>query len=123
LLCKHQAVFASNDMDLGRTDIILHDIDTGDAHPVRQPPRRVPIALQPELKKEIDCMLKKGVIEHGQSPWSSPVVLVRKRDGTLRFCVDYRKLNALTHFDAYPLPRIDETLETLLGQSFSRHSI
>ena len=60
-------------------------------------------------------MLEKGVIEPGYSPWSSPIVLVRKKDGSLRFCVDYRKLNAVTQFDSYPLPRIDETLDHLSG--------
>ena len=63
-------------------------------------------------------MLEKGVIEPGTSPWSSPVVLVRKKDGTIRFCVDYKQLNAVTQFDAYPLPRIDETLEALGGAKF-----
>ena len=118
LLNKHADVFASSDMDLGRTNIVLHDIDTGNARPIRQPPRRVPTALQPELDKEIADMLRKGVIEQGQSPWASPVVLVRKKDGSLRFCVDYRRINAVTEFDAYPLPRIDETLEALSGARF-----
>ena len=63
-------------------------------------------------------MLEKGAIEPGQSPWASLVVLVRKKDSSLRFCVDYRKLNNVTRFDAYPLPRVDETLEALGGAKF-----
>ena len=114
-LLKHARVFAANDMDLGRTSLVQHHVDTGDARPIRQAPRRIPMAQQGECDHEVQAMLDKGVIEPGQSPWASPVVLVRKKDGSLRFCVDYRKLNSVTKFDAYPLPRIDETLEALGG--------
>jgi hypothetical protein len=79
LLLKHADVFAKNDDDLGRTDVIKHDIDTGGAVPIRQPPRRLPLVHQTECAKEIEKMLKKGVIEPGSSPWASPVVLVKKR--------------------------------------------
>jgi hypothetical protein len=118
LLCRHSRLFATEDMDLGRTSVVVHDVDTGDAAPIRQPPRRPPIALQPQMDAEINKMLEAGVIEPGQSPWSSPVVLARKKDGSIRFCVDYRKLNAVTRFDAYPLPRMDETFEALCGAKF-----
>ena len=114
-LTKHAKVFAANDADLGRTNLVEHHIDTGGAAPIRQAPRRIPIAQQSECDREVRTMLEQGVIEPGQSPWASPVVLVRKKDGSLRFCVDYRKLNTVTKFDAYPLPRIDETLEALGG--------
>ena len=73
------------------------------------------MSQQEDCEKEVQSMLQRGVIEPGQSPWSSPVVLVKKKDGSLRFCVDYRKLNAVTKFDAYPLPRIEETFEALGG--------
>jgi hypothetical protein len=111
-------VCRKDNMDLGRTSVVVHDIDTGDSLPIRQPPRRPPTALQPVIEKEVQAMLEAGVIEPGQSPWSSPVVLVRKKDGSIRFCVDYRRLNAVTRFDAYPLPRIDETFESLSGAKY-----
>ena len=74
--------------------------------------------MQPEVDKEMSRILEQGVVEPSQSPWASPVVLVRKKDGSIRFCVDYRKLNAITRFDAYPLPRIDKTIENLSGAKF-----
>jgi hypothetical protein len=73
------------------------------------------MAQQEVCDKEIKSMLDKGIIEREQSPLASPVVLVKKKDSLVRFCVDYRKLNAATTFNAYPLPRIDETLKSLSG--------
>ena len=66
----------------------------------------------------LDEMLQKDIIQPSASPWASPVVLVQKKDGTIRFCIDYRKLNAVTRKDAYPLSRIDETLEALGGSNW-----
>lgn len=118
LLVRHADLFARHDADFGRTHLAVHDINTGDAKPIRQPPRRVPLALQPEMEKELKRMLETGVIKPGQSPWASPVVLVRKKDGKIRFCVDYRRLNSVTVFDSYPLPRIDETIDSLSGARY-----
>src|SRR5215208_2719959 len=70
------------------------------------------------LKEEISRMLKEGIIRKSMSPWSSPVVLVEKKDGTLRFCVDYRKVNKITKRDSHPLPRIDDLLEQYRGAKY-----
>ena len=67
------------------------------------------------MRKHVEEMLQHGVVQPSTSPWASPIVLVKKKDGTTRFCVDYRKLNDVTRKDAYPLPRIDETLDALSG--------
>ena len=102
----------------GHTDAVEHDIHTGDRPPIRCAPRR----MSPEkMKKEEACvteMLTGGQIEASDSPWSSPVVLVTKKDGGTRFCVDYRQLNDATVKDAYPLPRIDDTLDMLAGKQW-----
>ena len=91
---------------LGRTNLIKHKINTGDHRPIRQHPRRVPLHLQEEAKGQVKKMLQEGVIEPSSSPWSAPVVLVRKKDGTYRYCIDYRMLNKVTVGDAYPIPRV-----------------
>src|SRR3978361_1001120 len=111
-------IFESDDGRTGRTDLIKHRIDTGHAYPIRQPPRRVPFAKQQEVEHLVQKMLEEGVIEESSSPWSAPVVLVTKKDGTSRFCVEYRKLNDVTKKDSYHLPRIDDTLTTLAGSKW-----
>ncbi|KAG1130894.1 hypothetical protein G6F37_013584 [Rhizopus arrhizus] len=90
-----------------------HHIDTGDHKPLSQPPHRAPAAENDVISKLIDEMLQQGIIQPSNSPWSSPVVLVKKKDGTPRFCIDYRRLNNITTRDVYPLPRIDDTLHSL----------
>ena len=107
-----------NEQNTGRTNLVKHRIYTGEAHPIKQPPRKLPLLKQQEAEKLVGTILKEGVIEESNSPWSSPVVLVAKKDGSLRFCVDYRKLNDVTKKDSYPLPRIDDTLTTLSGSQW-----
>ena len=113
LLKEFADVFSTSKQDLGRTDAVYHSIHTGDAPPIKQPSRRLPLHYQQEVRHLLDEMQQQGVIESSSSPWSSPIVLVRKRDGTLRFCVDYRKLNSVTRRDCFPLPRVDDILDSL----------
>jgi hypothetical protein len=86
LLCENATVFSSNSSYLGRTDIVKHQITTGSAKPIKQPPRRLPLAKRDVACQAGDKMLKDGVIEPSTSPWSSPVVLVAKKNGSLSFC-------------------------------------
>lgn len=113
LLQRWKAVFAVDEEDFGRTSIVRHSIPTGSAPPSRQRYRPVPPSLYSELRGLLQNMLQQEVIRESSSPWAAPIVLVKKKDGSWRFCVDYRKLNALTHKDAYPLPRIEESLTCL----------
>lgn len=114
-LAQYTDVFSRGDMDLGRTSLVKHSIFTGDRPPIKQPPRRVSVAKREEMQRAVQEMAAAGLIERSDSPWCSPVVLVAKKDGTKRFCVDYRALNTATVTDAYPLPRIDDTLDALAG--------
>ena len=106
-------VFSVSKYDLGRTDLVYHRIKTGDHTPIKQQPHCLPIHYQEDIHNLIDEMCQQEVIEPSDSPWSSPVVLVRKRDGSLRFCVDYKKLNTITKKDCYPLPRVNDLLDSL----------
>ena len=111
-------VFALDSSELGNTTEVTHSIDTGSSKPVRQGPRRTPFALREKVNQMVDDMLKQGVIQESKSPWASPIVLVKKKDGDLRFCIDYRKLNHITKKDVFPLPRIDDTLDLLAGTKY-----
>ena len=118
ILGQFTDIFAPSSVDLGRTTVIRHHIDTGDARPIKQPPYRVSHSQKNEIESQIGTMLDQGIIKVSSSPWSSPIVLVKKKDGTTRFCVDYRKLNAVTRKDSYPLPRIDDALDALAGAKY-----
>ena len=118
LLLDYVILFSQGPQDLGQTDLVKHNIDVGDAQPVRQAPRRLPSAKREEAQKAVGDMAEQGLIEPSNSPWSSPVVLVKKKDGSLRFCVDYHPLNYVTRKDSYPLPRVDDALEALAGMKW-----
>ena len=100
----------------GQTTLAEHHIRTNNAKPVKLPPYRLPHAYREQVRKELDEMLDSGIIEKSTSEWASPIVLVKKKDGTLRMCVDYRRLNSVSQVDAYPMPRIDDLIDGL-GQA------
>ena len=115
-------IFAE-DGKLGRTSKIKHSIHTGDAQPIRQPVRRVPLFQRHEMQNLHMEMQAKDVIQPSQSPWTSPVVLVQKKNNrSICFCIDYHKLNAVTRKDVYLIPRIDDTLEVLAGSQLVLNS-
>ncbi len=115
LLNDYADVFALSDNDLGCTSIIQHEIPVTDDVPVRQRYRRLPPSQYEEVKDHIRQLLEQGIISESCSPYSSPLVIVKKKDGNMRMCVDYRQLNLKTRKDAYPLPRIEESLDALSG--------
>ena len=118
LLNKYEDVFSKGDDDIGRTDAVTHSIHTTCAAPIRQRPRRPPMGQRQEIEQQVQNMLERGIIRPSRSPWSSPIVLVKKKDGSMRFCVDYRELNKQTVKDSFPLPRIDECIDNLAGSKY-----
>ena len=118
LLMEYKDVFSFRSSDLGHTSLLHHRINTGSKGPIQCPPRRIPQARREDVRRLLREMLDNGIVEPSEGPWSSPIVLAKKEDGTLRFCVDYRKVNTITKRDAYPLPRNDDTLGTLGGSKF-----
>ena len=85
---------------------------------MRQPLRRIPEVLKGVVDAEVSRMFEQGVVKPSSSPWLSPIVMVWKKDGSWRFCVDYQKVSSVTHQDAYPLPRINATLDSLAGATY-----
>ena len=118
LLIYFKDTFAKDDLDLGHFTKIKHHIDTGDATPIKEKMRRTPLGFEKEEEKHLKELLEKKVIQPSSSAWAAAPVLVRKKDGKLRYCIDYRKLNAVTKKDAFPLPRIEACLDTLKGSKF-----
>ena len=118
LLDNMQDTFMDPSTPLKGTSSVAHYIETGDHRPIRIPPRRISPGKRCIIEKEVAKMLEAGVIRASNSPWSSPVVLVTKVDGSTRFCIDYRKLNDITRKDSFPLPRIDDHLDRLRGKSW-----
>ncbi|KAG1960358.1 interleukin-1 receptor accessory protein-like 1-A [Pimephales promelas] len=113
LLRKWQHVFSTHKEDYGCTGVVKHQIPTGEATPSRERYRPVPPTLYTEVRTLLKGMLEGGIIRESSSPWAAPNVLVQKKTGAWRFCVDYRKLNSVTKKDAFPLPRIEDSLTSL----------
>ena len=114
----YRHLFVTSIEELGSAKGVQHLIDTGDAYPFRQKMYRAAKINREIIDEELDRMLAGEIIKRSNSPWASPVVIVTKKDGSPRFCVDFRKLNQMTRKDAYPIPRIDDTLEALAGSQY-----
>ncbi|GFV60297.1 hypothetical protein TNCV_3469331 [Trichonephila clavipes] len=118
LLRKFSGLFTKTNKSTAAKTNMKHKIYTGDHAPINQRAYRVSPTERRVIHEEVQKMLDEGIVQPSESPWSSPVVLIRKKDSSWRFCVDYRKLNRVTKKDVYPLPRIDDTLDCLKGDKF-----
>lgn len=124
IILANEDIFAEKDTELGRTDTIKMKINTGDDPPIRLKPYRTPLNQRPIVEKAVKEMLDADIIRKSQSPWSAPIVLIRKKDNSIRFCIDYRKINQITKINSYPLAHIDDILN-LLGKAryFSNYDL
>lgn len=115
LLAEYGNIFSRSERVAGKCTLIKHCINTGDSPPLRQRAYRTSPEKREEIDRQVAALLADGVIEESCSPWASPVVLVKKKNGDWRFCIDYRRLNSVTVKDCHPLPRVDDTLDALSG--------
>lgn len=115
-IANNNDIFALEDAELGCSSLVEHSIETGDARPIRERVRHLPWGQRKDVESHIEDMIKIGVVQPSSSSWAFPIVPVLKKDGTMRVCVDYRSLNAITRKDAYPLPRCDDLLDAV-GQN------
>lgn len=116
-IIQHDENFAKPG-EVGRTKIGSHKIKLKDETPIKEAPRRIPLFKRGVLEEEIQKLEEKGLIEKSTSPWSAQTVLVKKKDGSCRMCVDCRRLNENTIKDAYPIPRINDNLDSLSGSNW-----
>lgn len=118
ILIEYEDVFAKSEFDLGTFTDIEHSINTGDSKPVKQRLRRTPACFADEEETHLKKMVDAGVIQESVSEWASAPVLIRKRDKSVRYCIDYRALNSVTVKDTFPLPLVDDCLDTLAGNTW-----
>ena len=111
-------VFAKHDLDFGRTDKVKHEIKLSDPTAFKQRPRPIHPQDVDAVRQHIQELLQSGVIRESNSPFASPIVVVRKKNGTVRLCIDYRRLNAQTIKDAYALPKLEDTFSALSGSTW-----
>ena len=118
VLIEYQDIFSKDELDIGLFEGLEHSIETGDNPPVKLRMRRTPLGFQDEEKEHLEKLLKADIVQPSVSEWASVPVLVRKADGGTRWCLDFRKLNAITKKDTFPLPNIKEFLESLHGSVY-----
>ena len=118
LMAEFSDIFALHELELGQTKGVTHDIHVTDEVPFKERYRHIPRHQMDEVRTMIEEMLRIGVIKESKSPWCNAVVLARKKNGDLRLCIDFRRLNQRTVKDSYPLPRIKEALDNIKGARF-----
>ena len=118
LVKNYEKLFTENSKKPKQTHLVNHQVITGDALPVKSKHRRIPVAWEKEVESQVLEMLKNGIIRRSSSPWNSPIILVKKKDNTMRFVCDFRGLNNVTKKDTYPLPHIRDIIDKMDGAKY-----
>ena len=118
ILHEFKDVFSKSKLDLGYNNSFEHRIETGSAAPIACSPRRVPVALEDKVDQLVQQLLQQKIIRPSVSPWNSPIVVVSKKNGEVRMCVDYRRLNAVTKRPIFPIPDSQQICDTLHGSKY-----
>nr|KAG5685189.1 hypothetical protein BaRGS_019900 [Batillaria attramentaria] len=118
LITEFKDIFSLKEGEVGLSSKVRHRIDLHDEEPFKQRHRRIPPAMLDEVRSHLQQLLASGIIRPSHSPWASNVVLARKKDGSLRMCIDFRQLNNRTVKDSYALPRVEEILDCLAGSQY-----
>ena len=118
LLLEYHEIFVDDKEIIGRTSLVKHKIDTGNAVQICQRPRPIPLHLREEVDLVMEDMITKDLIEPSDSPWCSLIVLVRKKDKSLRTCIDFHKVNDVSRKDSYNVPSIQTSLDQLFGAKY-----
>ena len=111
-------VFSATKMDLGCSNVVKHKIDSGNAEPIAMTPRRIPMALEDKVECLLDDLLAQNIIRESHSPWCAPIVVVAKKNGDIRMCVDYRRLNSITRRPIFPIPEAKQLFDSLNGAKY-----
>ncbi|CAC5412795.1 unnamed protein product [Mytilus coruscus] len=124
IILANQDIYAEKDTDLGRTETVKMKIDTGNNDPIKLGPYRTPLNQRPIVEKAVKEMLEANIIRRSQSPWSAHIVLIKKKDNSIRFCIDYRKIYQITKINSTPLAHFDY-IRALLGNAsfFSNYDL
>ena len=118
LLDEYKDIFSVHKWDIGKTNVVRHKINTGESAPIALPTRRVPIALEEKVDKLVETLLEHDIIEPSESPFNAPIVVVTKKDGDIRLCIDYRRLNSVTVRPIFPIPETQSILDCLSGSMY-----
>ena len=118
ILERNADIFSKYKMDIGKTELVYHHIETTDNKPIAFKPRRIPKGLEDEVDHMIDNLIEAGIVKPSTSPWNFPIVVVRKKNGDNRMCVDYRALNAKTNRPIFPIPSAEEIFDSVGGARY-----